>query len=57
MDESMIFETRMARKVYFTQFTNTFRDNKNITGIEKIVWLTLANYAGEKGHCFPGIHK
>lgn len=44
------------RKVYFTQFTNVFRDRKDLNGMEKILWLTLSNFAGDKGQCFPSLN-
>ena len=48
-------ELMTKRKVYFTQFTNLFRDREDLNGMEKILWITLANYAGEKGQCYPSI--
>lgn len=49
-------ELMTKRKVYFTQFTNSFRDREDLNGMEKILWLTLANFAGDKGQCFPSLN-
>ena len=45
----------MNSKVYYTPYTDKFRDREDINGMEKILWLTLASYAGNKGQCYPSI--
>lgn len=45
----------MSNKVYFTPYTNFFRTREDINGMEKILWLTLANHAGIKGYCYPSL--
>lgn len=44
----------MYKKSYFVQIESTFINNPKYTTIEKLVYLSLCTYAGQKRNCFPG---
>ncbi len=48
-------ENVLQKRVYFTQFTNLFRDVEGLNGQEKYLYLVLASYAGQNGFAFPSI--
>ena len=50
MDELVV-----QRRVHYTQFTNTFRDNENVTAQEKYLYMVLCSFAGDNGYAFPSI--
>lgn len=54
MDEAVVVR---KRKVYCTQFTSSFRDNKQLTWQEKYLHMFMTNMAGQDGFAFPSIPK
>lgn len=43
----------VVKRSYFVQAENVFINNPNYTVYEKMVYLNLATYAGNKSACFP----
>lgn len=54
--DNMNIQLISRKKVYFSQIPNSFRDREDINWMEKAAWITLTNYAGEKGQCFPSLN-